>query len=79
VQCWQVKGRWTGGPIASDVRLQLDIRIFFKTRGKRDLDNFNKLVLDSMAGIVFVDDSQIDDLRIRRGYDAKAPRWRLSP
>jgi crossover junction endodeoxyribonuclease RusA len=69
---WQAKAQWHAKPLQGSIAL--DIQIFFKTRGKRDLDNFQKLSLDSMSGIVFEDDSQIDDLRIRRAHDPENPR-----
>ena len=49
-------------------RLSVVVHVFPPDRRKRDLDNALKCLLDSLqhAG-VFVDDSQIDDLRIRRG------------
>lgn len=50
------------GPVA------VDIEAFFPDRRRRDLDNILKSLLDSLthAG-VWEDDSQIHDLRIRRG------------
>ena len=47
---------------------------YFGTKRKADLDNFNKLSLDALTGIVWHDDSQISDLRLRRGYDKERPR-----
>lgn len=48
--------------------LAVDIEAFFPDRRQRDLDNILKSLLDSLthAG-VWEDDSQIHDLRIRRG------------
>ena len=48
--------------------LAVDIEVFFPDRRRRDLDNILKSLLDSMthAG-VWEDDSQIEDLRIRKG------------
>lgn len=50
------------GPVA------VDIEAFFPDRRRRDLDNILKSLLDSLthAG-VWEDDSQITDLRIRKG------------
>jgi crossover junction endodeoxyribonuclease RusA len=36
-------------------------------RRRRDLDNLAKAVLDGMNGVLYDDDSQIDNLIIRRG------------
>lgn len=51
-----------------DCPLSIDIEVFMPDRRRRDLDNLLKSLLDSMthAG-VWADDSQIHDLRIRRG------------
>ena len=51
-----------------DCPLAIDIEVFMPDRRRRDLDNLLKSLLDSMthAG-VWADDSQIHDLRIRRG------------
>jgi crossover junction endodeoxyribonuclease RusA len=48
--------------------LAVDIEAFFPDRRRRDLDNILKSLLDSLthAG-VWEDDSQITDLRIRKG------------
>jgi crossover junction endodeoxyribonuclease RusA len=49
-------------------RLSVTVTLYPPDRRKRDLDNFNKGLLDALthAGI-WGDDSQIDDLRIVRG------------
>ncbi len=56
-----------------DSRLELNITFNFKDRRKRDIDNYCKGVLDSMSGIVFVDDEQIDKLNLTKkigcGFD----------
>jgi crossover junction endodeoxyribonuclease RusA len=47
-------------------KVKVDIQICFGDKRKRDLDNSNKLILDSLQKGLFVDDCQIDDLHIRR-------------
>ena len=42
------------------------------------LDNFNKLSLDALTGIAYLDDSQIAKLTIRRGYDKRYPRIEIA-
>ena len=69
---YQAKMGWHEPPIAKDVSLTLFI--YFPTRRRRDLDNCMKILLDSLAGIVYGDDSQISSLAIHRKYDAKNPR-----
>ena len=52
----------------------LEITLFFKDKRRRDVDNYNKLVLDSLEGVVFLDDSQIQKLTITKDYSAENPR-----
>lgn len=47
---------------------------YFGTKRKCDLDNFNKLWMDALTGIVYEDDSQIAKLTLVRAYDKKNPR-----
>ena len=48
----------------------MKIWLYFKTRAKRDIDNYNKAILDSLKGIVIEDDELIDDLAVHKikGY-----------
>jgi len=69
---WQAKAQWKGKPLESDVHLL--ITLYFGTRRRADLDNFNKLSLDALTGIVYEDDVQISALHLYRGYDPKQPR-----
>lgn len=53
-------------------RLALHIVAFPPDRRKRDLDNLPKGVLDTLTKAeTWIDDSQIDDLRITRGHVVK--------
>ena len=53
---------------ALTTRLSLTITAIMPDKRKRDLDNIQKAVLDSLQNAgVYVDDSQIDDLRVIRG------------
>lgn len=54
--------------------LKLEIHLYFGTKRKCDIDNFNKLVLDSLTGIVYADDSQIWELKLEKHYDKENPR-----
>jgi crossover junction endodeoxyribonuclease RusA len=69
---WEAKAQWKGKPLEGDI--EVSITLYFGTRRKADLDNFNKLSLDALTGIAYLDDSQIAKLTIERGYDKARPR-----
>ena len=51
-----------------DGRLSVTITLFVPDRRRRDIDNAQKAVLDSLAHAhVYRDDSQVDELTTRRG------------
>jgi hypothetical protein len=59
-------------------RLSVSITLYFGTKRKADLDNFNKLSLDALGGIVYEDDSQIAELHLKRAYDKVRPRIEIA-
>ena len=69
---WQAKSAWRFPVATGNVNLKIDL--YFGTKRKCDIDNFNKLVLDSLTGIVYEDDSQIQELTLRKFYDKENPR-----
>lgn len=52
--------------LLTDKRLMVSIRLFMPDRRRRDIDNYNKILLDSLTGLIWEDDSQIDILTIGR-------------
>lgn len=70
---WQAKSQHKKSGILTSP-LSLEIDLYFKDKRKHDIDNFNKLILDSLEGIIFKDDSQIEELKIRKFYDKLDPR-----
>lgn len=69
---WQAKQQWKKRPTNKPLEVCLDL--YHGTKRKSDVDNFNKLVLDSLTGIVWNDDSQIKRLSIEKHYDKNEPR-----
>lgn len=69
---WQAKTQWRDKPTKEPV--QVLIRLFFGRKGKKDIDNFGKICLDSLTGIVWEDDSQIEEMVVAKFYDKERPR-----
>ena len=69
---WQIKSQWKKDCYQDKVMLSLSL--FFKDERKRDVDNYTKLVIDSLKGICFEDDSQVYDLNITKAVDSSEPR-----
>lgn len=73
---WQAKSQWKKKPLIED--LEISIKLFFGTKRKVDIDNFNKLILDSLTGICYVDDSQIQKATIEKHYDKNNPKTQIT-
>jgi Holliday junction resolvase RusA-like endonuclease len=69
---WQVKSQYRGKPILGDIKLEVDL--YFGTKRRQDIDNFHKLVYDALSGLVYEDDSQIQEVTTRKFYDKNDPR-----
>lgn len=69
---WQLKSQYKKKPLTGDIDMRVEL--FFGDERKRDIDNYNKILLDSMSGIIFEDDSQIQSLLIIKNKDKKNPR-----
>jgi Holliday junction resolvase RusA-like endonuclease len=69
---WEARAQWKGEPLQGDI--EVSITLYFGTIRRADLDYFNKLSLDALTGIVYLDDSQIAKLTIGRAYDKARPR-----
>jgi Holliday junction resolvase RusA-like endonuclease len=73
---WQAKSQWKKQPLDCD--LSVSIKLYFGTRRKVDWDNFHKLSMDALTGIVWVDDSQIQRATVEKFYDKENPRIELT-
>lgn len=49
-----------------DCILKVKIELRFKDERRRDIDNYNKALLDSMSGIVFKDDCLIQEMNLKK-------------
>jgi len=71
---WNIKSQYKGKIIKNDISVVIEL--YFADKRRRDLDNFNKIILDSCTGLLWKDDCQIIELTIRKFIDKK-PRVEL--
>jgi len=69
---WQAKSQWKKPIIATSI--ELDIKLYFGTKRRSDWDNFHKLSMDALSGIVWEDDSQIIKATVEKHYSKENPR-----
>lgn len=68
----QAREQYTGLPLEKE--LEVTVALFHGTKRRSDIDNFNKILFDSLTGIAWLDDSQIVVLTTRKYYDPNNPR-----
>lgn len=73
---WQAKSQWKDKPLSGE--LEIAIKLYFGTKRKADWDNFHKLSMDALTGIVWVDDSQIQKATVEKFYDKQKPRIEIT-
>ena len=69
---WEASIQWELPIIKGD--LEMKVFLYFGDKRRRDVDNYNKLLLDSMEHIVYKDDKQITELLVTKKIDVKDPR-----
>jgi len=72
---WEARGQYRDKSLEGP--LKAEIALYWPDRRKHDVDNV-KGFLDALTGIVWADDGQIEDLRIRKAYDKANPRAELT-
>jgi len=64
----EIHEQLAGVHIPIDIKLQVEVTLFPRDKRKRDLDNYNKALLDAITQCgLWEDDSQIDQLHNYRG------------
>lgn len=70
---WQAARRqFHGEPLRG--RLLVEVTIYSKTKRRADWDNFHKLSMDALSGIVWEDESRIERALVQKCYEPKNPR-----
>ncbi len=72
---WEAKSQWRKKPLEGDICVV--ITLYFGDKRRRDWDNFHKISQDSLAGIAWVDDSQIKKAIVHVDYDKTNPRMTI--
>ena len=67
---------WRRKPLFEN--LEVEIHLFFGNKRVRDWDNYHKISMDALTGIVWIDDSQIKKATIFVDYDKTNPRIEVS-
>lgn len=52
----------------------MEICYYFPDRRRRDVTNYDKVVLDALSGITYEDDKQISEIILRKYIDKHNPR-----
>lgn len=73
---WEAKSQWRGKPRTDE--LEVWITLYFGTKRRADWDNFHKVSLDALTGIVWSDDSLIKEAHVRVCYDKQNPRIEIT-
>lgn len=56
----------------------IQIDMYFGDRRKRDRDNYHKIAIDSLDGIVLQDDVLVEQAIVTKYYDKENPRYEIS-
>jgi len=57
--------------------ITIEVVLWFGDKRKRDIDNYNKLWLDALSGVIYKDDKQVKELHLLKMYDKENPRIEL--
>src|SRR3990167_11054997 len=69
---WEAKSQMKGKIIKGDVGIEIDL--YFGDKRVHDIDNYGKILLDSLTGIVWEDDKQIQKMLVTKNYSKENPR-----
>lgn len=72
----QATKQWNNNVLTGEIDVY--IKLYFGDKRKRDWDNYHKLSMDALTGIVWEDDSQIQMANVQKFYDKTFPRIEIS-
>jgi len=68
----QAKSQYKWKPLEWDVETY--VKLYFSTKHKHDIDNYCKILLDSLSWICYIDDNQIVKQTVEKCFDKENPR-----
>lgn len=71
---YQFEAKKQIGKLFFDSAIEVYIKLFFSNLYIRDWDNYHKLSMDSLNGIVWKDDSLIQKATVEKCFDKENPR-----
>lgn len=72
---WLLKAAGITEPTSGEVRLRVCL---YRPAKRGDLDNFLKILIDSLNGILYVDDAQVVEIHALRFEDKNNPRVEIT-
>ena len=72
---WEAKNQWRDEPMKGD--LEIWVSLFFGDKRVRDWDNYHKITMDALEGIVLINDSQVMKSHVEKKYDKENPRTEI--
>lgn len=72
---WEARSQYRGRPLDGPICLKM--AVWHADRRRHDLDNLCKALLDSLTGILWLDDNQIQTLILSKFYDKVRPRLEI--
>lgn len=61
---YQAKEQYKGKILTGNI--EVSIKLIFKDNRRRDIDNWNKILFDSLTGVIWKDDSQITKMTVHK-------------
>lgn len=68
----QASAQYKKKPVGYAIEVQ--VILYFGDKRRRDWDNYHKLSFDSLSGIVWEDDTQVQKAVVYKDYDKDNPR-----
>ena len=68
----QAREQWKRKPTSNTI--EIHIKLFFGDKRVRDWDNFHKISMDALTGIIWEDDVQIQKATVEKSYSKENPR-----